>query len=81
EITPNEVKIWTIDNYIQMEFLDTKKYTEVEIRDLSGKLIFSKNIANSTYEKVNTANWSEAVYLVTLLNDKGSKKVKKVIIN
>lgn len=56
EITPNEVKIWTIDNYIQMEFLATKKYTEVEIRDLSGKLIFSKNIANSTYEKVNTTN-------------------------
>lgn len=81
EITSNEVKIWTIDNYIQIEFLATKKYTEVEIRDLSGKLIFSKNIANSTYEKINTINWSEAVYLVTLLNDKGSKKVKKVIIN
>lgn len=81
EITSNEVKIWTIDNYIQMEFLDTKKYTEVEIRDLSGKLIFSKNIANSTYEKVNTANWSEAVYLVTLLNNNGEKEIKKVVIN
>lgn len=81
EITPNEVKIWTIDNYIQMKFLDTKKYTEVEIRDLSGKLIFSKNIANTTYEKVNTTNWSEAVYLVTLLNNNGNKEVKKVVIN
>lgn len=81
EITQDEVKIWVMDNYIQMEFLATKKYTEVEIRDLSGKLIFSKNIANSTYEKVNTANWSEAVYLVTLLNNKGEKEIKKVVIN
>ena len=64
-----------------MEFLDTKKYTEVEIRDLSGKLIFSKNIAHSTYEKVNTTNWSEAVYLVTLLNNNGEKEIKKVVVN
>lgn len=80
EITSNEIKIWTIDNYIQMEFLATKKYTEVEIRDLSGKLIFSKNIANSTYEKINTTNWSEAVYLVTLLDNNGEKEIKKVAI-
>lgn len=80
EITSNEIKIWTIDNYIQMEFLATKKYTEVEIRDLSGKLIFSKNIANSTYEKINTTNWSEAVYLVTLLDNNREKEIKKVAI-
>ena len=58
--------------FIDILYLD--KRTSIEIRDILGKLIFSKE--NTNYIK--TANWEPGVYFISLTNSQQIIKVIKV---
>ncbi len=78
--TIKDLKIWTQPNLLYIQFKDAN-YKELEIRDLLGKIVFSKPISNNNQHTIKTSKWSNSIYLVTLIKTNGEREVQKVIIS
>jgi len=75
-----DLKIWTQPNLLYIQFKDAN-YKELEIRDLLGKIVFSKPIFNNNQHTINTSKWSNSIYLVVLHKTNGEREVRKVIVS
>jgi hypothetical protein len=59
----------------------TKPVGELEIKDMHGKTLFSQQLTQTNAATaVNTSQWSEGVYVVSLRTSAGSLIVKKLVI-
>lgn len=66
----------TIDN---AKTIDLK---EINIYDISGKLIFTKNnLGSDTQYNYSTSGWSDGVYIVNLISTDNQTESKKVIVS
>ncbi len=53
--------------------------TIIEIRDITGKLMFTQEMV-STIEKINVSDFHNGIYVISMLNDKGTSS-KRLVIN
>ena len=73
-VYPNPVK----DNLFIQRQNGSYSNTSIVITDVSGKVVFQNNSTLSTTLKVETANWSNGVYIIKLNSNEGSSTMKIV---
>lgn len=74
------IKIWTRSNLLTIEMNEILDYKLIEIRNLLGEIIVTKSVSNTPIHNINTSNWSNSIYLVTLIKNNGQQEIKKVLV-
>ena len=65
-------------DYLNATFKSNLSEGQIDIYDISGKLIYQKSISNTNSERIDISNWNQGIYLITV-NTNESSQTKRFV--